>query len=205
MAYRQTPRMKARMAQTRERILEAAESLVAEGGYASAGVPAVAARAEVSTGLIYRYFQSKAELFDEVFRHASQREIDACAAAARHAGSARERIAHVARTFARRALKGRRLAYALLAEPVDATIEAERLHFRAPYRDIFAAIIEDGIRAGEIEAQDPQLLATGIVGAIAETLVGPLSASPETVHENALVDGVARFCVQALGPCPAAR
>ena len=42
-------------------------------------------------------------------------------------------------TFARRALRGPRLACALLAEPVDPAIEAERLAFRRAYRDVFAA------------------------------------------------------------------
>ena len=133
------PKIEARMAQTRARILGAAQSLLAEGGYAVAGMPAVAARAGVSTGLIYRYFESKSDLFDQVFRYAAQHEIDICAQAARHPGPARERVARVAETFSRRALKGWRLAYALLAEPVDRTIESDRLHFRAPYRAIFAA------------------------------------------------------------------
>lgn len=202
MAYRRTPKIEARMAQTRARILGAAQSLLAEGGYAVAGMPAVAARAEVSTGLIYRYFESKSDLFDQVFRYAAQHEIDICAEAARQPGSARERVARVAETFSRRALKGWRLAYALLAEPVDRTIESDRLHFRAPYRAIFAAIIRDGIAAGEIAPQDERLLATAIVGAIAETLVGPLSQRPRPEHEAALVDGVKRVCVQILGPPP---
>ena len=79
MAYRRTPKIEARMAQTRARILDAAQSLLAEGGYAVAGMPAVAARAGVSTGLIYRYFESKSDLFDQVFRYAAQHEIDICA------------------------------------------------------------------------------------------------------------------------------
>ncbi|MDN3519135.1 TetR/AcrR family transcriptional regulator [Aquisalimonas lutea] len=191
------------MAQTRESILDAAEALVAEGGYANAGMPAVAGRANISTGLIYRYFESKSDLFDEVFRRAAQREIDACAAAADVDLPPRDRVQRVAETFARRALKGRQLAYALLAEPVDATIDAERLHFRIPYRDIFAAIIRDGIKRGEIAEQDADLVATAIVGGIAETLVGPLSRPPEPERESALIQGVARFCVHALGPVAA--
>ena len=67
---------------------------------------------------------------------------------------------------------------------------------------IFAAIIRDGVAAGEIAPQDEELLATAIVGAIAETLVGPLSRRPRPEQEEALVEGVKRFCVQALGPPP---
>ena len=110
MAYRRTKKVEERLARTREDIVTAALGLVAEGGYAAASMPAIAARAEVSTGLLYRYFPSKADLFEEVFRRASQREIDACARRAAAPGTARERLAGVVETFARRALKGPRLA-----------------------------------------------------------------------------------------------
>src|SRR3954466_10357758 len=76
MPYRRTSATEARRAEVRERIVAAAREQVAEGGYASASVQAVAARAGVATGSVYRHFPSKAELFTEVFRRASQRELD---------------------------------------------------------------------------------------------------------------------------------
>ena len=76
MAYRPTERTEARKAATRERIVAAALEQVAEGGYVAASVQAVAARAGLAVGTIYRHFPSKAELFAEVFTRASQRELD---------------------------------------------------------------------------------------------------------------------------------
>src|SRR5438046_171941 len=131
---------------TRERIVRAASDQLAEGGYASAGVQAVAARAGMATGTVYRHFPSKSELFAEVFRRASARELAVMADTAAHEElPARERIAIGAETFARRALAEPTRAYALLAEPVDPAVEAERLTFRRAYRDLFAATIEQGI------------------------------------------------------------
>ncbi|XEU42965.1 TetR/AcrR family transcriptional regulator [Tistrella mobilis] len=187
--------------------MTAALALVASGGYAAASMPAIAARAEVSTGLLYRYFPSKADLFEEVFRRASQREIDACARRAAGPGTARERLAGVVETFARRALKGPRLAWALLAEPVDPAIEAERLRYRQPYRDIFAQLVREGIAAGEIAPQDADIVAAAIVGAIAEAMASPLTQPPEASATDPERDArlgavIARFCVQALGPRP---
>ena len=157
MAYRPTERTEARSAATRRRIVAAARELIAEGGYAAAQVAAVAERAGVATGTVYRHFPSKADLFAEVFREASQHEVDAVAAAAGDGGrSAAERIAAAVETFARRALRGRRLAWALIAEPVDPAVEAERLVFRRAYRDAFAAVIADGVERGELPAQDPR-------------------------------------------------
>ena len=69
-------------AATRERVVDAARELIAHGGYREAQVAAVAARAGVATGTVYRHFPSKADLFAEVFRSVSQREVDAARAAA---------------------------------------------------------------------------------------------------------------------------
>ena len=70
MPYRPTERTRARLAAARERIVSAALTQLAEGGYASASVVAVARRAGVATGSVYRHFPSKGDLFAEVFRRA---------------------------------------------------------------------------------------------------------------------------------------
>src|ERR687895_2991215 len=128
MPYRPTHRTEARKAATRERIVSAALDQVAAGGYASAGVQAVAARAGVAVGTVYRYFPSKGELFAEVFRRASQRELDVVVDVSRPDGrTAAERVAAAVETFCRRAMAGPVLAYALIAEPVDPAVESERL------------------------------------------------------------------------------
>src|SRR4051794_29392311 len=135
MPYRPTERTERRKAEARERIVSAALTQLAEGGYASATVQTVAARAGVATGSVYRHFTSKSELFAEVFRRASQREMDVFGEATADDGrSAAERIAAATDAFATRALISPTRAYALIAEPVDPAVEAERLVFRRGYR-----------------------------------------------------------------------
>ena len=202
MAYRSTPETRRRKAETRERILTAALEQVAEGGYSSAGVQAVATRAGVATGTVYRHFPSKSALFSEVFLRASRHELDVVAAAGAADGRpSLERLAAGAEIFARRALAGRVLAYALLAEPVDPAVEADRLTLRRGYRDVFARGLREGIAAGEIRPHDVDTLAAAIVGAIAEALVGPLSSAPAGeaagAHE-ALVATIVEFCVSSI-------
>ncbi|HEU4978223.1 MAG TPA: TetR/AcrR family transcriptional regulator [Solirubrobacteraceae bacterium] len=202
MPYRPTERTEAKRAATRERIVAAAQALIARGGYRAASVAAVAARAGVATGSVYRHFPSKASLFAEVFRRASQREVDAVAAAAAAAsGPAPARVAIAVETFARRALRGRRLAWALLAEPVNPAVEAERLVFRRAYAETFAAVVRAGVAARELPPQDPELTARALVGAIGEVLVGVGgTASPTASHldEEALVAGLVRFCIRSI-------
>jgi AcrR family transcriptional regulator len=198
MPYHPTERTEARRAATREAIITAALDQVAAGGYASAGVQTVAARAGVAVGTLYRHFPSKGDLFAEAFRRASQRELDVVVdGTASRARSTRERVAAGVEAFARRALAGPVLAYALLAEPVDPAVEAERLRFRIGYRDAFASVLDDGVRDGELRPHDTRTIAAALVGALGEALVGPLSAVNGGPHE-ALIVTLVQFCEEAL-------
>jgi AcrR family transcriptional regulator len=162
---------------TRERLLAAARELIEEGGYGSASVAAIAERAGVASGTVYRHFASKAELFLEVFRVVCAGEERAMRAAADGAGAAAvDRLEAVLATFARRALQNRRLAWALLAEPVDPLVDAERLAYRERYASLVAAELRAGIADGEIPAQDVALTAAALVGGCGEALVGPLAS-----------------------------
>src|SRR3954469_6553222 len=194
MPYRPTERTRAHAAAVRERIVAAAVEQLGEGGYASAAVVRVAERAGVATGTVYRHFPSKGDLFAEVFRRASQREVDVLAAIA--AGSAAERLAAMVEAFVRRALAAPVRAYALIAEPVDPAVEAERLVFRRAYADLFAAALRDGVERGELEPGDADLVAAAIVGALSEALVGPLAR--RQTGADALVAGLQHFVLSAV-------
>jgi len=201
MAYRRTEAVEERLAETRDRILSSALALIARGGYRAAPVAAVADRAGVATGTVYRHFTSKAELFAEVFRIASGRELAVVLTVGENAElSPTERLRLGLETFARRALRGRRLAYALLAEPAEPAVDEQRLIFRRAYRDGFVQLLREAINAGELPAQDVEVVAAALVGAVAEALVGPLSAASRKRDHEELVGKIVRFCMHALNP-----
>jgi AcrR family transcriptional regulator len=200
MAYRTTERTEARRLETRRRITVAARELIAEGGFVAAQIAPVAGRAGVAVGTVYRHFPSKSELFAEVFREASQHEVDAMREAVEaSAGPAAERVAAGIEAFARRALRGKRLAWALLAEPVDPAVEAERLHFRHSYRDLMAEVIANGIEAGELPDQDVDATAAALIGAVGEAMTGPLSPTANGGDPDALIASLISFCTRAIG------
>jgi AcrR family transcriptional regulator len=199
MPYRATERTEATRLAARRRIARAARGLIAAGGYRAASVAVVAAQAGVATGTVYRHFPSKADLFAEVFRSASQHEVDATRAAADAAGPAAvDRLAAAVDTFARRALAGRRLAWALLAEPVDPAVEVERLAFRRAYADGFAEILADGIATRELPDQNVAVVAAALVGALGEALVGPLSPVAPATDPDALAADLVAFCLRSV-------
>lgn len=162
---------------TRERLLGAALELLAEGGNNAASVVAITERAGFAAGTLYRHFASKEELLVELFREICSREIEAMQAAASAHDDPSEQLLAALETFARRALANRRLAWALLAEPVDPLVDAERLAYRRRYRDLVAGLLEAAAAERGIEPGRSDLLAAAIVGGVGEVLVGPLSAA----------------------------
>jgi AcrR family transcriptional regulator len=194
--YRPTERTRARLAAARELIVDAAMAQLAEGGYASASVVGVARRAGVATGSVYRHFPSKSDLLAEVFRRCAQAEVDVLRGMAARGQPVTERLAAWVEAFVRRALAEPARAYALIAEPVDPAVEAERLVFRRAYADLFATALRDGQARGEIEPGDADLLAAAIVGALSEALVGPLAR--RQTGADALVAGLQSFVLSAV-------
>lgn len=186
-------------ASTREALLRAARELIDEGGYGAASVVAITARVGLATGTLYRHFRSKEELFVEVFRSVCDREFHAMQRAADGTdGSHTERVGNVLATFAQRALRRPRLAWALLAEPVDPLVDAQRLAYRSRYAELVASCLQAGIDAGELPRQDVSLASAALVGACGEALVGPLSRRGEAEAANVL-ESLGTFVRRAIG------
>jgi len=200
MAYRQTDKTRTRKEETRLRILAVAREAISEGGFGAVHMSLVAHAAGLATGTIYRYFPSKADLLADVFRLVTQREVDVMSEVAASNGSAPLRLAAAIETFARRAIQAPGLAYALIFEPVDPLVDAERLVFRRSYANIIGSLIDECIETGEFPAQNTAVVANCIVGALAEALVGPLADNrigKIDDRENA-VHTIRTFCLNAV-------
>jgi AcrR family transcriptional regulator len=191
---------------TRERLLHAAQELMEEGGYGAAAVAAIAERAGLAAGTLYRHFPSKEELFVEVFRTVCSREERAMRAAVVDMpvqDGAVRRLEAMLTTFARRALRNRRLAWALIAEPVDRLVDAERLAYRERYAQLLGEALRSAIATGEIPAQNVELTAAALVGGCGEALVGPLSPVRGSGPDAAdVVAALGEFVRRAVGARP---
>ena len=116
-----------------------------------------------------------------------------------------ERLEAAVATFASRALRNRRLAWALVYEPVDPLVDAERLVYRREYCRHMAALLRAAIAAGEIPEQNVELSAAAVVGAIAESLVGPLSPiAGQLSRDRDIIAPLVRFCRRSVGAADSA-
>src|SRR6202161_2378364 len=120
MPYRRTENVMRRLAARREAIVAAARDAAGEGGMAAVQIVPVAERAGIAAGTVYRYFPSKNDLVAALVAAVSEAEIDAMRRAADAAPRPRSELAAAMAPFAARALAQRRLAWAVIAEPVDA-------------------------------------------------------------------------------------
>lgn len=196
------------MADNRVRILAAARALVGEGGWPEAQVGHVAAAAGLATGTVYRYFPSKADLFVEVLSTVSQREVDVMHAIASGTEPPRQRLHGAVTVFVKRAMRNRRLAYALIAEPCDPEIDQARLTYRHAISEQIVRIVRDGQAAADFRPDlNPAIAATVIVGGFMEGLIGPLSplngdfgvaGRPDVAAVRELAGHIADICCAAV-------
>ncbi|MBT8765363.1 TetR/AcrR family transcriptional regulator [Metapseudomonas boanensis] len=207
MAYRASATRIDRDLELRGRILARAHARVVEGGFAALTMQALAEDVGIATGSLYRHFAGKGELAAEVFAQASQVEVDSLADVLRGPGPVASRLAAGLRQFAARAWHSRQLAFALIAEPVDPQVDEQRLRYREAYAELFCRLLEEGQARGEFEVPSVPLAAACLVGAIAESLVGPLSPAARAERVSGLApdglqavsDSLVTFCLRALG------
>jgi len=106
----------------------------------------------------------------------SQREVDVLEAIADSAESPSQRLHIAVTTFVERAMRNRRLAYALIAEPCEREIDEARLTYHHAISKQIMRIVKDGQANGDFRPDiDPSIAATVIVGGFMEGLIGPLS------------------------------
>ena len=201
MAYRRTANVLRRLNARHDAIVDAGRDAASAGGMAAIQIVPVAERAGVAAGTVYRYFPGKVELVGALVESVAEREIEAVRKAADAAPGPLSAVAAAVATFGARALRNRKLAWAVIAEPVDTDTDAVRQQYR---RDLSAEIetrIRAAIAGGHLPDQDASLAASALVGALLEGLIGPLApdgmADPARAREA--VQTLTLFALRGLG------
>ena len=109
MPYRRTENVARRLAARHDAIIAAARQIASEGGMAAVQIAAVAARAGIAAGTVYRYFPAKTDLVAALLREIAGREIGALRRAAGAAPGPLSALCAAIMTFAARARRERGL------------------------------------------------------------------------------------------------
>ena len=198
MPYRRTENIARRLAARHDAIIAAARQVASEGGMAGVQIVAVAARAGIAAGTVYRYFPAKTDLVAALLAELGEGEIAALRGAASRAPGPLSALSAAIMTFCVRALRQRRLLFAAIAEPVDAELDGERLGFRRAIAEEFAARIAAAVAGGHLPEQDSTLTAAALTGLLVEGLIGPL-APDAAGREREVVQALTLGALRALG------
>jgi AcrR family transcriptional regulator len=198
MPYRRTENVARRLAARHDAILAAARRIASESGMAALQIAAVADRAGIAAGTVYRYFPAKTDLVMALLTEVADTEIGALRWAAAAAPGPLSALSAAILTFAARALRDPRLIFAAIAEPVDAELDAARAGFRRSLAAEFAARIAAAVAEGRLPDQDSARAAAALTGLLIEGLVGPL-APDASGHERETVQSLALTALRALG------
>ncbi len=198
MPYRRTDNVVRRLAARHDAIIAAARQIASEGGLGAVQIAAVAARAGIAAGTVYRYFPAKIDLVAALIEAMTEREMGALRRAAAGAPGPLSALSAAIMTFAARALRDRRLIYAAIAEPVDAEIDTARTGFRKSLAAEFSGRIAAAVAEGRLPEQDPKLAAAALTGLLIEGLIGPL-APDASGRERDVVQALTLTALRALG------
>ncbi len=199
MAYRRTERVIQRFNARREAIVEAARALAAEGGMEAVQINTVAARASIASGTVYRYFPSKHDLVAMLAQEFAAGELGALRRAADAAPGPLSALAAVIMTFAVRCRRHGRLAWAVLAEPVDRDLDALRISCRRALAQELERRIASAVAAGHLPPQDAALAAAALLGGLIEALTGPLAPEGDDTRMHDAIQALTLAALRSLG------
>lgn len=202
MSYKRSSLMQERMEKNRKTILQSARELIAQGGFKEAQIQAIADRAVVSSGLVYRYFDNKSQVLIEVLNAAITLEVEILNHVAQGQLKPTQKLHKAVTTFVRRAMNSPQLAYSLMFEPVDPQLEHERFHSKQLIKQSMKEILAEGKTTGEFGFEDLNTAALCVVGAMTFVVIEPLNPSRSAMFDESYKDyfikQIADFCVNAV-------
>ncbi|MBI4221045.1 MAG: TetR/AcrR family transcriptional regulator [Chloroflexi bacterium] len=158
---------------TRDRILEAAESVFAEKGYHEALVDQVAEATSLSKGGVYFHFPSKEHLFFAVLDRLADRLIAKVERESAEQTAALEKADAALVTVFSVLSKRRRLAKLLMVQgySMGNAFERKRAELFGRFAGVIQAHLDEAIERGEIGRVDTAVAAHIWLGAINELLI----------------------------------
>jgi len=176
MAYRKTEKVLANLEARRNSILASAIDVIARSGMEGLTTDAVAARAGVATGLMYKYFPDKAELIAAVFAKLLARDLEAMRAV-----PDKDPLRALAATIA--------VFYGVAMSPLAPACAANPI-YRRNVRDEFSRLIRAAV--DDMEPAGVKLAAAATVGAI-------YAWASSNARPQKLAPGAVLFVLRGLG------
>ncbi|MGK5533630.1 TetR/AcrR family transcriptional regulator [Streptomyces sp. URMC 129] len=192
-----------RRAERRRRLLDAGLELFGAGpGYRASSVPALCARADLSTRQFYEEFRNLEDLLTVLYRESHRGVEEAMVAALAEVtdGGALERVAAAFRACASAVAADPRTMRIMFVEIVGVSpdLERHRLEARTRWADLLLAELSVAAERGEIAARDYRLAAFAFLGAV-NGLLHTWSAGAVEATLDQIQDELMRIFLQIFG------
>lgn len=200
------PRWRRRAADRPREILDAALTVFVAKGFAATRLDDVAAAAGISKGLLYRYFDNKAELFEEVIRQTLVTTIRDVSDRARASSTAAAALDIFLEQMVAIANDPRRSAIPKLVISESGSFPELAIFYLAevigPALAQLTALVRRGMESGEFRQVDPDLAAKCIVAPLILAVIwrhtfarhAPTPLDPDALirqHRDILLHGLA--------------
>jgi AcrR family transcriptional regulator len=192
----QTPtRGSRRRARTRQKLTDAARTLISEKGVAGLRISEITERADVALGSFYNHFESKEELVEAVVAETIVALTEAIVARMEQLDDPAEGVSYANREFVRLAYDNPELARLLVnLDRADAQFEMMVLPWALE-------ALNGGIAAGRFDVVDPDVVLTGIVGSalaiMRAILDGRYGPDADVVHAEVVLRSLGLGLVEA--------
>ena len=142
---------------TRQRLLRAALELYTTVGFRATTTPAIAARAGVAEGTIYRHFSGKEHLLNEVFRNAQRWGTTLVKESSEGLMDAPARLQQVARRLLDTAARDAALTRMLLRRRDEQHLDEKSREAEREFRDALQHVVADAKSDGLVRSGPPEL------------------------------------------------
>tara|TARA_R100000687_G_C6330460_1_gene109392 strand:+ start:85 stop:576 length:492 start_codon:yes stop_codon:yes gene_type:complete len=151
----------------RDAILDAAALCFMERGFNATSIDDIARRLSATKGMVYHYFDSKAQLFFEIHHRAMDALFEELEPVVSSGLPASERFTEMARCYVRTLIRTqpyqRTVSEAVQMLLRSSTTEAQRVQLerlqerRRRCEDLFLTVLEEGIANGTMRAARPRM------------------------------------------------
>lgn len=185
---------------TRQRLIRAALELFTAGGYHATTTPQIAKKAGVAEGTMYRHFDGKQELLNELYRASARWAMRLIEETDARGGSAQDRLSRLGHSLVAGAARDPAVVQIFLLDRHGALLDAESREAAKAFRVALERLVAQGKAEGAIRPGAAGVWAGAWLAVVGEALERVVSRDWTESHAGIRLSLDAAWSAVASGP-----